>query len=525
MIVAPLLVAAFGVTSATHNVPVLRTPAMIADPVVSVAMTSAPPPVTREFRGVWVATVGNMDWPSRPGLSTARQQAELIAILDRAVVLGLNAVIFQVRPAGDALYESKLEPWSAVLSGRQGVAPSPYYDPLEFAIAEAHKRGLELHAWFNPYRAGRIGTGVAPARTHIRVQRPDLVVRYGSYLWMDPGEAAVLAHTRAVILDVVKRYDVDAIHIDDYFYPYRETDARGRTLPFPDDASWRKYRASGGKLSRDDWRRHNVDRLVAELYKGIRETKPWVKFGVSPFGIWRPGHPQGVFGLDSYVEIYADSRKWLRNGWVDYLAPQLYWRVTAPRQPYERLLDWWVGENAHGRHVWPGLFTSKSAEYDNGGFTWRAAEILEQVRLTRERSGATGNIHFSMRAMESNRDSIVQRLANTYSEPALVPSSPWLDPSPPAPPQAIATPDLTTGSVFVRFTPGDGKRVSHWVVRELRAGHWTTRVLPGAERSYTAWDADASGVEELIITAVDRVGNESVGARLALTREVASARR
>jgi uncharacterized lipoprotein YddW (UPF0748 family) len=525
MIAAPLLVAAIGIASPAYTAPVVRTPARIVDPVVSVSMTVAPPPVAREFRGVWVATVGNIDWPSRPGLPSSQQQRELIAILDRAVALGLNAVIFQVRPAGDALYDSKLEPWSAVLSGRQGVAPAPFYDPLEFAITEAHKRGLELHAWFNPYRAGRVGTGAEPARNHIRVRRPDLVVRYGSYLWMDPGQNDVLAHTRAVILDVVKRYDVDAIHIDDYFYPYRETDGRGRTLPFPDEASWKKYRAASGNLSRDDWRRQNVDRLVAELYKGIRETKPWVKFGVSPFGIWRPGHPHGVVGLDSYVEIYADSRKWLRNGWVDYLAPQLYWRVAAPRQPYDRLLDWWVAENAHGRHLWPGLFTSKSAEYDNGGFTWRAAEILEQVRLTRERSGATGNIHFSMRALESNRDSIVQRLAHTYLEPALVPSSPWLDSRPPATPQALAVPDHATGSVAVRFSPGDGKRVSHWVVRERRAGHWETRILPGAERSYTAWNGDGGGVEELIVTAIDRVGNESAGARLSLTREMASARK
>lgn len=467
------------------------------------------PPIRREFRGVWIATVGNLDWPSRPGLPAGQQKAELIAILDRAAAVGLNAVVFQVRPAGDALYSSQLEPWSAVLSGRQGVAPEPFYDPLAFAIEEAHKRGLELHAWFNPYRARHNASSVKPAANHISVRRPDLVRKYGSYLWMDPGEPAVLAHTRAVILDVARRYDVDGIHIDDYFYPYRETDARGRTLPFPDDASWKKYRASGGRLDRADWRRHNVDLLVSELYRTVHEVKPWVKFGVSPFGIWRPGHPDGVVGLDSYVEIFADSRKWIRNGWLDYVAPQLYWRVASPRQPYDRLLDWWVDQNTHQRHIWPGLFTSKSDVEDVGGHSWRAAEILEQLRLTRDRSGATGNIHFSMRVLGANRDSIANHLWRAYAEPALVPASPWLDPIPPAVPITTSYLDPATGAVHIQFAPGDGKPVRQWVVHERRAGHWSTRLLAGSERAYTAWDPDGSGVDAVIVLAVDRVGNES----------------
>jgi uncharacterized lipoprotein YddW (UPF0748 family) len=507
------LIAAVTFTIDVDSIPVVQTPENASAALPRVAAV-APPPVAREFRGVWVATVGNIDWPSRPGLPSAQQKRELIEILDRAVALGLNAVIFQVRPAGDALYESRLEPWSGVLSGAMGVPPSPYYDPLEFAIEEAHKRGLELHAWFNPYRAGRLGSGFQPARSHIRVRRPDLVRQYGSYLWMDPGEPEVLAHTRAVILDVVNRYDVDGIHIDDYFYPYRETDRRGRTLAFPDDASFRRYRSKGGKLSRDDWRRNNVDRLVADLHRGVRAAKPWVKFGVSPFGIWRPGHPAGVVGLDSYVEIFADSRKWLQNGWVDYLAPQLYWRVTAPRQPYDRLLDWWVQQNAHGRHLWPGLFTSKAAEYDDGGFTWRAAEIIEQVRLTRERTGSTGNIHFSMRAMEANRDSIAERLTGAYSEPALVPASPWLDPIPPAAPGLTIASDAATGSLTVHLAPGDGKPVRFWLLSENRGGHWSTRVLNGSERRYVIWDPDASGIDAIVARAVDRVGNESAPARM-----------
>ena len=513
--------AAFTITALTAATPDSTGHALILDeaPGASVAADAVtaplptPPSISREFRGVWVATVGNLDWPSRPGLSADRQKAELIAILDRAAAVGLNAVVFQVRPGGDALYPSELEPWSAVLSGSQGVAPEPLYDPLAFAIDEAHRRGLELHAWFNPYRARHTASSVKPARNHISVRRPDLVRRYGAYLWMDPGEPEVLAHTRAVILDVVRRYDVDGIHMDDYFYPYRETNARGRTLPFPDDASWRKYRRSGGRLGRADWRRHNVDRLVSELYRGVHEAKPWVKFGVSPFGIWRPGHPDGVVGLDSYVEIFADSRKWIRNGWVDYVAPQLYWRVTAPRQPYDRLLEWWVDQNTYQRHIWPGLFTSKADIEDTGGHSWRAAEILEQVRLTRDRSGASGNIHFSMRVLGTDRDSIASRLWRAYAEPALVPASPWLDPVPPALPVTSSSLDAATGALRVQFAPGDGKPVRHWVVYERRGGHWETRVLPGSERVYTAWDPDGSGVDAIIVVAVDRVGNESAPAR------------
>ena len=210
-----------------------------------------PPEPQREFRGVWVATVANIDWPSKPGLSTSDQQSELIAILDHAVRLHLNAVIIQVRPACDALYESKIEPWSEYLTGQQGKPPSPYYDPLEFAVAEAHRRGLELHAWFNPYRA-RHSDGHTLAGSHVSRTHPDLVRAYGHSLWLDPGSEAVQDYTVSVIMDVVKRYDIDGVHIDDYFYPYKEVDANKHVIPFPDDATWQAYLQSGGNLSRED---------------------------------------------------------------------------------------------------------------------------------------------------------------------------------------------------------------------------------------------------------------------------------
>src|SRR6476469_4909377 len=277
---------------------------------VSSAQTlTTPPPVRREFRGVWVASVQNIDWPSQPGLSTQEQKDELLGILDRAVALRLNAIILQVRPAADALYASPYEPWSEYLSGRMGQAPNPYYDPLEFAVNEAHKRGLELHAWFNPYRAHHPSGKSRPSPDHISVTHPELVKRYGTHLWMDPGEPEVRAHTLKVVLDVVKRYDIDGVHIDDYFYPYKERDRRGNIIEFPDANSYRRYRSAGGQLSRDDWRRANVDSLIHQVYVGIKGIKPWVKFGISPFGLWRPGNrPQATVGFDSYAELYGDSR-------------------------------------------------------------------------------------------------------------------------------------------------------------------------------------------------------------------------
>ncbi|HEX9938601.1 MAG TPA: family 10 glycosylhydrolase, partial [Longimicrobium sp.] len=304
------------------------------------------PSVRREFRGVWIATVANIDWPSRPGLPADSQRAELIALLDRAQALRLNAIVFQIRPAGDALYRSQLEPWSEYLTGAQGTPPSDGYDPLEFAITESHRRGMQLHAWFNPYRARHMSAKTPEAANHISRTHPEVVKQYGRYLWMDPGEPRVQDHSMAVILDVVRRYDVDGVHIDDYFYPYPERDsATGGNREFPDEASWRRYQAGGGRLSRDDWRRNNVDRFVERMYREVHQVKPWVQVGISPFGIWRPGYPaQITAGLDQYAGLYADARKWLREGWTDYFVPQLYWPIARTGQSYPVLLDWWANE-------------------------------------------------------------------------------------------------------------------------------------------------------------------------------------
>lgn len=374
-----------------------------------------------EFRAAWIATVANIDWPSKKTLTTEEQQQELIAMLDRAVELNLNAIIFQVRPMCDALYDSPYEPWSEYLTGQTGQAPDPWYDPLQFIIEESHKRGLELHAWFNPYRAKHPSARSPLPESHVSHTHPNLVKKYGTFLWLDPSEKEVQDLTMKVILDVVERYDVDGIHIDDYFYPYKVRDAQGKVIDFPDDDSWKAYQKSGGKLSRDDWRRQSVNTFVERFYREIKALDPRVKVGISPFGIWRPGHPEGITGLDQYSELYADAKLWLNEGWVDYYSPQLYWKIDAAGQPYDKLLRWWVEQNTHGRHIWPGNFTSKVLE------GWPAEEIANQILLTRQEPGASGNVHFSMRVLMRNTGGINDALKKVYAEPALIPESPWLE--------------------------------------------------------------------------------------------------
>jgi uncharacterized lipoprotein YddW (UPF0748 family) len=467
----------------------------------------APEPM-REFRAVWVATVRNMDWPSRPDLSSEEQRQELLAILDRATQLNMNAIVFQIRPEADALYASPFEPWSRYLTGEQGKAPSPEWDPLEFAVEEAHKRGLELHAWFNPYRAA-FRRDEPTARTHISKRRPDLVVPYAQYLWMDPGLPEVRRLMVRTVLDVVKRYDIDGVHIDDYFYPYPETVNRQR-LEFPDTKSFTAYRRQDGRLSKADWRRRNVDQLIRELYAAVKGQKMWVKVGISPFGIWRPGFPPSIqTGLDTYNELYADSRKWLLDGSLDYIAPQLYWPVQPPEQSYPILLQWWVEQNAKGRHVWPGLALYKIPI--TGPRKMTPQDIVQEIEITRDTPGATGHIHFNAKVLMDNVEGIADRLAEVYAEPALVPASPWLDKSGPGRPIAAAARDSAAGMVSVRFTPQARQAVSRWVVQVRANGAWVTHLLAGAERRFDLRD-EARSIDLLSVSAVDRNGNLSVPA-------------
>jgi Uncharacterized protein conserved in bacteria len=468
-----------------------------------------PPPVLREFRGVWVATVANIDWPSKPGLPAAQQQAELLALLDRAKALHLNAIIFQVRPACDALYPSELEPWSEYLTGEQGRPPQPFYDPLAFAVEEAHKRGLELHTWFNPYRAKHPSMKGPVSEKHVSRARPELVRSYGTHLWMDPADPEVQAHSLRVVLDVVRRYDIDGVHVDDYFYPYKERDKDNKIIDFPDAETYQKYIAGGGTLARDDWRRASVNTFIESMYREVKALKPWVKVGISPFGIGRPGKPAQIKGFDQYAELYADAQLWWNEGWCDYYSPQLYWRIEQTAQAYPVLLAWWVSENQKGRHLWPGQFTSRATP--DG--PWPPEEIEYQIRATRGQAGASGTVHFSARAlMDSAPDSLGPRLrATVYQEPALIPASPWLAPVASAVPPAAPL-ELRASGKMLTWRPGDTRKVWQWAV-QVRAGDtWQTFLLPGDATSQTLpAGANAAGVYGL-----DRYGLPGASATIAI---------
>lgn len=481
---------------------------------------ATPPPPRREFRGVWVATVANIDWPSRPNLSTEQQQTELLALLDKAVELRLNAVVFQVRPQCDALYESRLEPWSEYLTGTMGKAPEPYYDPLAFAIEHAHKRGLELHAWFNPYRARHSQAKSPISSNHVKFLKPSIVRSYGKFLWLDPTDPLTQEHSLSVFLDVVNRYDVDAIHIDDYFYPYKEKDESGKILEFPDEPNWTKYKSSGGNLSRDDWRRDNVNKFIERVYKEIKKAKPHVRFGISPFGIWRPGNPPEIKGFDAYAELYADARLWLRQGWLDYCAPQLYWKVDQPNLNYVPLLKWWLKENRKRRHIWPGNYTSRVG--DGSATQWNAQEVVQQIKLTREQDGATGNIHFSMQALFRNATGLAGLLSNeVYADQALVPASTWLPKERHNKPTIEIKKNTESGQTMLAWTAANEEKVWLWVVQSRAVGRdWSTRILPGSTLGEPLELYMVNNLPtQVVVTPVDRCGNLGTPASVATMPE------
>jgi uncharacterized lipoprotein YddW (UPF0748 family) len=316
-------------------------------------------------------------------------------------------------------------------------------------------------------------------------------------LWLDPGEKGVQEYSRRVVMDVVNRYDINGVHFDDYFYPYAEMDASRKDVDFPDEASWRRFGARS-KQSREDWRRENVNTFVHEVYVSIKAAKPWVKFGISPFGIWRPGSPPQIKGLDAFARLNADSRKWLANGWVDYLAPQLYWAIAAPETSFPVLLSWWSQQNSHERLLCPGL---KSY---NVGRTWAPEEIINQIRLTRRQTGAGGNVHWDMKALMRNRALCMALEREVYGESALVPATPWLERVPPAQPALnIAS---KRGALTASWSVAESDKVRLWVLQTRKASKWTTRILSGHIGSI----ALARPVPDVLaLSAIDRCGNAS----------------
>jgi uncharacterized lipoprotein YddW (UPF0748 family) len=358
----------------------LYTPAIFAQP-------------STEFRGVWIATVDNIDWPAKGQYNSDSQKIAFTRLLDMHQRNGINAIVVQVRPATDAFYPSPYEPWSEWLTGKQGQPPSPYYDPLAFMIDEAHKRGMEFHAWINPYRAEfRVG-GSSIAPTHITKLHPEWFLVYGDKRYFDPGNKEAQQYVTNVVKDIVSRYAVDAIHFDDYFYPYR---IAGKE--FPDNASYLKY---GNGMNKDDWRRSNVDSIILSLSKAIKNENRKCQFGISPFGVWRNQDKDSINGSrtngaqTNYDDLYADILLWLKNGWIDYVAPQLYWEIGHKVAPYEILLDWW-SKHTYGRNCYIGLGIYRA----NSNVAWKdLTQLPRQIQALRNTPHIEGMIFFSSKTL------------------------------------------------------------------------------------------------------------------------------
>ncbi|MBR9998075.1 MAG: DUF1343 domain-containing protein [Cyclobacteriaceae bacterium] len=477
------------------------------------------PKAEREFRAAWIATVANINWPSKPGLTTSTQQAEAVKLLDMLQDHHFNAVIFQVRPQCDAFYPSELEPWSYYLTGKQGEAPEPYYDPLAFWIEEAHRRGLEFHVWLNPYRAHHLSGGEVSENSIVK-RRPELAVRLKNGMWwLDPGKEGTRSHSTRVVLDIVRRYDIDGVHFDDYFYPYPSYNDND---DFPDEETYQAYRQQGSKLSHGDWRRENVNVFIEDLYGKIKKEKPYVKFGLSPFGIWRPFYPPSISGFDQYEELYADARLWLNKGWIDYFTPQLYWPVNQIAQSYPVLLGWWVSENKRGRHLWPGMNIGRGSGKEV------IDETLNQIMISRGfLKDHSGHVHWSIGPLMKNPGLLEALSTGPYRKNALVPESPWLDKKPPSPPFIrIAS---TGDSLDLSWEHQRTADIFRWVLYYKYGETWdytifnrsekTTR-LPSFLFNRQAMDQDLKEpvgdvnrmlipVSAILLTAVDRTGNES----------------
>ncbi len=393
-----------------------------------------------ELRGAWIATVGNIDWPSKPGLSPERQKIEFDSLLDVMKAMSMNAVFVQVRPAGDAFYKSATVPWSKYLSGFQGVSSGDsLYDPMEYMIKSAHARHMEFHAWLNPYRATfDLDTASLAANHPLRALPParkaEWFFRYGNKYYFNPANPLVVRYLTNVVQDIVLRYDVDGIHFDDYFYPYREPN---QTI---DD--YTQFAADPrGFTNIDDWRRNNVNLLVDGVSKTIKKLKPYCKFGIGPFGVWRNLDKDPINGSDTrtavtcYDDLYADVLLWLKNGWIDYVAPQLYWSIGYQPADHAKLVDWW-SKHTYGRQLYIGLAAYKINNSPNDPAWTQPDQINRQIAISRSNPNVHGNIFFSLKPLLRNQlgvqDSLIKKL---YTLPTLIPPMPHLSKIPPATPQ------------------------------------------------------------------------------------------
>lgn len=406
----------------------------------------------REMRAAWIASVENIDWPSKTGLSPDEQKKELTEIIDKLNEIGINTVVLQIRPYGDALYESSIEPWSKYLTGKQGMAPKPEFDPLAFMIEECHKRYMELHAWFNPYRVAKTDDSEIDAR-HISRKHPEWLITYGKQKLLDPGLPQAREYVTRVVMDVVRRYDVDGIHLDDYFYPYKVKGAE-----FNDRNSFASHSRGFKPSQKSDWRRDNVNLIIKMLSDSIHAAKPYVKFGVSPFGIWRNKNsdPRGseTNGGQNYDDLYADILQWLQNRWVDYIVPQLYWHIGMKSANYETLAKWWAANcNGVPLYIGQGIYKidpkSKEKAWSDG------KEIARQIKLNRSIPQIKGSFFYSAKTFMQNPLGLNGMLKKDfYRYPALIPTTPRLDSIAPAAPTNLVA-KRGASSVKLSWSSGD----------------------------------------------------------------------
>lgn len=498
--------------------------AALAIVLFSVKKSFPQTPPKREMRGVWIATVLNLDWPSSRHLSPEKQKKELSNMLDFQQKNGMNAVFFQVRPATDAFYESRFEPWSYWLTGEQGKAPEPFYDPLKFAVQECHQRNMELHAWFNPFRVVSDTSQLGKLdSTHIALTKPEWTLTYGKGVYLDPGIPEVRKYIVKIIRDVVTRYDIDGVHFDDYFYPYKIWG-----VEFPDTLSFERYSGDFLPEDIDDWRRNNVDLIIKDLNESIKEIKPYVKFGIAPFGVWRnkrddPLGSETRGGAPCYDALYADVRKWLEKGWIDYVAPQLYWEIGHKAADFEILIDWW-SKNSFGKHLYIGHGAYKIDPNSKVKAWQKPDQMPMQIAKTRQYNNVHGSIFFRAKTFNTNPNGINEKFRNEiYSKPALVPTMDWIDNQPPRTPGKIKAKKQDEGSLLqwdADPTRAEMDKTAYYVIYRFRGKK--PGDLNKAENIYKIVRQPSAEVKAkksffaffrkrytFVVTAVDRMHNES----------------
>ncbi|MBX7172868.1 MAG: family 10 glycosylhydrolase [Pyrinomonadaceae bacterium] len=457
------------------------------------------PKVAREFRGMWIATVANLDFPSKQNLTAEQQKAELIKLLDLATELRMNAVIFQIRSMGDAVYYSDIEPASPFITGQMG--ENLPFDPLKFLLDEAHARGILVHVWLNPYRASSpFYTGELPPN-HVANTHPEWIRPYSNYKMLDPGLREVQDYLVKIVNDVVTRYDVDGVHFDDYFYPYPDA----KQSDFPDEETYKTYKQNGGKLGKEDWRRKNVDDLIQTVSAEIKKIKPNVMFGISPFGIWK-ANDIDIIGTSSYDAQFADSRKWFQEGWVDYLSPQLYWSTTKNGQKFPVLFGWWKNENKKKKHLWVGLAPYKIGDEKYPDYS--SKEIETQIGMIRGTlTDNAGAIHFRALSIAENKDGIKDYLRDkVYRGNAIIPVTPWLDTTAPTSAELTVS-KQSDGTVQANWKGTGAKSAFRWILYWNDGQGWKPTIIP--QQTTRADLPPNMNVQKVGIAAVDRLGNIS----------------